>query len=90
MAEAEVDIMSAELHRRFEYHAPPNEAVREAHWLIRKQMRGAAEMVLDNTPQCREQSIAFTKLEEAMFWANAAIARNHLHYQPAVAEDSDD
>ena len=42
--------------------------------------------VLDNTPECREQTIAVNKLQEAMFWANAAVARNHEHY----AEDSSD
>lgn len=27
-------------------------------------------------PECREKSLAMTYLEEAVFWANAAIARN--------------
>ncbi len=75
----------AELVRRFNYHSPPNERVVEAHTFIRGQMQGAAEVVLDQTPECREQSLAVTHLEEAMYWANAAIARNHEHY----AEDSD-
>lgn len=70
----------AELERLFNYHAPPNEAVKEAHWLVRKQMLGAAEMVVDNTPRCQERVVALRKLQEAMFWANAAVARNHEHY----------
>jgi hypothetical protein len=69
------------LEERFNYHTPPNEAVIETHWLIRKQMLGAAQMVCDNCPPCRELSLAVTKLEEAMFWANAAVARNHDHYR---------
>jgi len=28
-----------------------------------------------NTPESREQSLAITALEEAVMWANAAIAR---------------
>ncbi len=35
-----------------------------------------AQYVLALTPESREQSLAVTKLEEAMMWANAAIARN--------------
>jgi hypothetical protein len=38
-------------------------------------MRRAADAVLDLVPPGREQSLAFTALEEAMFWANAGIAR---------------
>lgn len=30
-------------------------------------------------PPSRELSVALTKLEEVMFWANAAIARNEQH-----------
>ena len=37
---------------------------------------GASEELVEVTgPPCREQSLAITALEEAMFWANAAIAR---------------
>lgn len=28
------------------------------------------------TPDCMEKSLAMTRLEEVMFWSNAAIARN--------------
>ena len=37
---------------------------------------GAGEELVEVTgAPCREQSLAITALEEAMFWANAAIAR---------------
>ena len=36
-----------------------------------------AEEVQALTPESREQSIALTKLEEALMWAVAAIARNN-------------
>jgi len=32
--------------------------------------------IIQNTPPSREQSLAITHLEEAIFYANAAIARN--------------
>lgn len=35
-----------------------------------------AYMICQNTPTSREQSLALTNLEQAIFWANAAIARN--------------
>lgn len=35
-----------------------------------------ARMILLETPKSREQSLALTKLEEAVMWANAAIARH--------------
>lgn len=66
-----------ELRERFNYHRPPNDAVVQAHERLRAACFGAAMTVVEQTPECREQSLALTKLEEAMFWANAAVARNH-------------
>jgi len=43
---------------------------------IRDASKGFALMLNDICPDSREKSLALTKLEEAMFWANAAIARN--------------
>jgi hypothetical protein len=65
----------ADLAKRFTYHAPKgDQAVRYQD--IRTIFKLAAADVVQRTPQSREQSLALTKLEEAMFWANAAIARN--------------
>ena len=62
--------------RRFNYHPPNTDAKVERHQQVREACRAAAEQVIDATgPPSREQSLAITKLEEAMFWANAAIAR---------------
>ena len=33
------------------------------------------QAILRNCPPSRERSLALTKLEESLFWANAAIAR---------------
>lgn len=67
------------LRRRIEndhtYHAPrPGQA--ERYETIRETAKAFALLLVDLTPESREQSTALTKIEEAVFHANAAIARN--------------
>lgn len=64
-----------ELEKRFTYHAPKEdqadryECIRENAFIL--------SMVIDNLcPDSREKSLAITKLEEVVMWANASIARN--------------
>jgi hypothetical protein len=64
-----------DLQNRFTYHAP-KEGQPERYVLIRDAARQLAELITENTPASREQSLALTKLEESVFWANASIARN--------------
>ena len=64
-----------ELQRRFTYH-PPKDTQLDRYRLIRREARELAMRIINQTPVSREQSLAITKLEEAVFWANAAIARN--------------
>lgn len=59
----------------FTYHAP-KPGQQERYESLRAQARGLAEGIIKMTPASREQSLALTKLEEAIFWANASIARN--------------
>lgn len=66
----------AELQKRFGYHQPKDDAVRETHETIRLGAYYFARLVANLVPQSREQSLAFTAIEEAMFWANGGIARN--------------
>lgn len=73
-------VTEADLEERFNYHPPPTDSVIYAHTTMRSAMLTAARNVVAKTPPCREQSLALTKLEEAMMWANAAVARNHEHY----------
>jgi hypothetical protein len=71
-----VHITNDELARRFDYHPPDTEEKKERHQHVRNACLVAAEEVVMVTgPPSREQSLAVTKLEEAMYWANAAIAR---------------
>ena len=59
----------------FTYHAPLPESVPKFEKL-RERGRDLASLVAALVPDGREQSVALTKIEEAIFWANAGIARN--------------
>jgi hypothetical protein len=68
-------IDKAEIERRFTSHAvSPGKAM--AMHDLRAAAALLASAIVELTPECREQSTAITKLEEAVFWANAAIARD--------------
>jgi hypothetical protein len=68
--------LSAEdLKNRFSYHSPKGDQ-NARYEDLRSFARQLAERIVESTPESREQSLALTKLEEAIFWANAAIARN--------------
>ncbi len=64
-----------ELDKRFTYHAP-KEGQTEKYEGIRYDAKEMANSIDRVCPESREKSLAFTKLEEAVFWANASIARN--------------
>lgn len=64
-----------ELINRFKYHPPASPEVIDAHGQIRGALLDTALEFNQLLPECREKSLAVTKLEEAMFWANAAVAR---------------
>lgn len=66
-----------ELDRRFNYHAPPDEDTRFTHERIRENCRGLADFLNRKLPDGREKHLAFTHLEEVMFWGNAAVAREN-------------
>ena len=76
MKEYPIDVKVQErLNNTFTYH-PPKEGQQDRYVRLRSSARQIAEQVVMYTPPSREQSLALTKLEEAIFWANAAIARN--------------
>jgi len=59
----------------YKYHAPINDQ-QERYVFIRESAKHLAVVIVQNTPVSREQSVALTLLEQAVFEANAAIARN--------------
>ena len=64
-----------DLGTRFTYH-PPFGDQSHRYEEIRKLGFSFATFLVDDCPPSRELSLALTKLEEAVMWANAAIARN--------------
>ena len=65
-----------DIENRFAYHPPKTSDTANAHDLVRGQVKTLAHYWDGNLPGGREKALAITKLEEALFWANAAIARN--------------
>lgn len=60
----------------FSFHPANTDEKRSAHTNIRERSKILALYLAENLPAGREQSMALSKLEEVMFWANAAIARS--------------
>ena len=67
--------VSKQLKNVFTYHAPKGGQQGRYEMLRGSALKLATEIAMF-TPESREQSLALTKLEEAIFFANAAIARN--------------
>jgi hypothetical protein len=68
------DFESPDLEIRFKFHAA-DAAKQERHRDVRQKCWALAEFICKECPPSRELSIALTKVEEVMLWANAAIAR---------------
>jgi len=64
-----------DLDNRFAYHPPVNDVAVGKHQDIRSAAHQLADVIDDYLPDSREKSLAVTAVEEAMFWANAGIAR---------------
>jgi hypothetical protein len=67
--------MNQQFENNFKYH-PATGDKGQRHEDIRNTLKNAAYFIEKHCPNSRERSLAITKLEEAMMWANAAIARN--------------
>ena len=66
-----------DINRVFDHHPPVTEEDALAHEQVREALKRLA-ITLSNLPAGRERSIVMTKLEEAGFWAHAAIARERF------------
>lgn len=66
---------TADIDNRFKFHPATTPEKQNLHSRIRAEMHDTALWVNEFLPDGREKSLAITHLEEAMFWANAAAAR---------------
>ena len=67
--------MNAQIEKAFTYH-PPKEDQPERYTQLRDAAKAYATLIDGACPDSREKSLAMTKLEESVMWANASIARN--------------
>jgi len=70
------------IENNFMYHAPTGGQM-EKYANLRAKAKELAFMI-DEVPSGRERSLAMTNLEQAVFWANAAIARNPEKQAPSA------
>lgn len=83
--------MNQQIENNFSYH-PPKEGQPEKYQSIRDKAKEFAYVINDLVPNSTEKSIAMTNLEQAVFWANAGIARsktedNVIRHNIAYNED---
>lgn len=67
--------MNPQIENNFKYHAP-KEGQPAKYEALREKAKELAYMIDEECPNSREKSLAMTKLEESVMWANASIARN--------------
>jgi len=67
--------MNEQIENAFTYHAPKSDQPTRCE-VIRSMAKYFAIEIDKSCPDSREKSLAFTKLEEVVMWAKAAIVRN--------------
>lgn len=64
-----------QIENNFKYHAP-KEGQPAKYEAIRNKAKELAYLIDAECPDSREKSLAMTKLEESVMWANSAVARH--------------
>ena len=77
-----------EIQKRFAYHRATRETA-IVHNEIRQSFTEFAYKINELTPDSREQALVMTALQEAMMWANAAVAMRDMidNEHPELAND---
>lgn len=65
-----------DIENRFTFHPATTVEKQNTHEVVRELCKDLARELNELLPEGRELSLAITKLEECMFFANAAIARH--------------
>jgi hypothetical protein len=65
----------AQIDNIFTYHAPFGDQTKK-YEALRNEGRQLANAINDLCPESREKSLAITQVQQAIMWANAAIAIN--------------
>lgn len=66
--------MNQTIENNFSYHNLKDRQP-EKYTTLREKAKELAYLIEELTPNSREKSLAMTKLEESVMWANASIAR---------------
>jgi len=69
-------LLAERIENNFTYH-PPQDVQAKKYIRIREIAKQLALGIAEMCPDSRERSVALTKVEEAVMWANASIARNN-------------
>ncbi|NCC60983.1 MAG: hypothetical protein EOM12_08565 [Verrucomicrobiae bacterium] len=67
--------MDNQIENNFKYHSP-KAGQPEKYTELRNKAKELAYLIDELCPASRERSLALTKIEESIMWANASIARN--------------
>lgn len=73
------------LDRIFTYHAPFGDQ-KDRYQRIRDAGKALAAVITECSPPSREQSLALTSVQQAVQWANSAIAINEIEPVTAPAD----
>lgn len=60
-------------------HHPPRPDQIKKYDTVRSRFKEMAEMIKNICPETRERDQSMVNLEQAMFWANASIAREEIY-----------
>lgn len=65
----------AEIDRRFDLHKPATREQELALDVIRQHYKKLAQVIQNYCTETREKALAFTALEESLFWAIGSVVR---------------